>query len=200
MKGSLIIITFFILGILLSYLGILPQFLLESTLSTYTLYLLLFFVGITVGSDSESIRIIRDSGWKIFLVPIGTVLGTAFGLSILFLFFKTYTYFELMSLGAGYGYYSLSSILITQVKGQELGVIALLVNILREIVTLLFTPLFAKYFGKLAPISSGGATSMDTSLALITKFVGKEYALVSVVHGTILTILVPFIVSFFLRF
>jgi uncharacterized membrane protein YbjE (DUF340 family) len=80
------------------------------------------------------------------------------------------------------------------------GVIALLANISREIITLLFTPLFVKIFGKLAPISAGGATSMDTTLPIISRFSGHDYAIVSVVHGTILTILVPFLVSFILTF
>ena len=40
--------------------------------------------------------------------------------------------------GSGFGYYSLSSIFITEYKGAELGTIALLSNISREIITLLF--------------------------------------------------------------
>ena len=45
-----------------------------------------------------------------------------------------------MAVGAGFGYYSLSSIFITEYKGPELGTIALLSNITREIITLLFAP------------------------------------------------------------
>ena len=200
MKGSLIIIGFFTVGILISILGFVPEIILESDVSTYALYALLFFVGIGVGSDKETIRVIKESGWKILLVPLATIIGTALGMLALIIVFSEISPSELMSIGAGYGYYSLSSIMIAEVKGETLGVIALLSNISREIITLLFAPLLAKYFGKLAPICAGGATSMDTSLGVITKFVGKEYALVSIVHGTILTILVPFIVSFLLKF
>ena len=74
----------------------------------------------------------------------------------------------------------------------------MLANITREIITLLFTPVIFKFFGSIAPISSGGATSMDTTLPIITKYVGKDYALISIFHGTILTILVPVIVSLFM--
>jgi uncharacterized membrane protein YbjE (DUF340 family) len=66
---------------------------------------------------------------------------------------------------------------------------------MREIITLLAAPLFAIYFGKIAPISSGGATSMDTTLPIISKVSGKEYAMVSLFHGIVLTILVPFLVT-----
>ena len=107
---------------------------------------------------------------------------------------------ESLAIGAGFGYYSLSSIFITKISGEALGVVALISNISREIATLLITPLLVKYFGKLAPIASGGATSMDTTLPIITKFVGKEYAIISVFSGIVLTILVPFLVTFILKF
>ena len=60
------------------------------------------------------------------------------------------------------------------------------------------TSVFVKYFGKLAPIASGGATSMDTTLPVITKFTGTEYAIIAVFSGTVLTIIVPFLVTFIL--
>jgi uncharacterized membrane protein YbjE (DUF340 family) len=90
-----------------------------------------------------------------------------------------------LAASSGFGYYSLSSILITRYKGVELGTIALLSNIVREIFTLLFAPLMVKYFGKLSPISSGGATTMDTTFPVIVQSAGKDYALVSIYHGFI---------------
>ena len=107
---------------------------------------------------------------------------------------------ESMAVGSGFGYYSLSSIFITEYKGAELGTIALLSNILREIMALLLAPLFVKYFGKLAPISVGGATTMDTTLPIILKFSGKEFAVISVFHGFILDLSVPVLVTIFCSF
>jgi uncharacterized membrane protein YbjE (DUF340 family) len=87
--------------------------------------------------------------------------------------------------------------LITQYKGVELGTIALLSNIIREIITLLVAPWMVKYFGKLAPISAGGATTMDTTFPIIVRNSGKDYAIVSIYHGFILDFSVPFLVTFF---
>jgi uncharacterized membrane protein YbjE (DUF340 family) len=56
------------------------------------------------------------------------------------------------------------------------------------------------YFGKLAGISSGGATSMDTTLPVITRFSGKEWSIISVFSGIVLTLLVPFLVTFILKY
>jgi uncharacterized membrane protein YbjE (DUF340 family) len=69
---------------------------------------------------------------------------------------------------------------------------------MREVATLLMTPVLVKYFGKLAPIAAGGATSMDTTLPVIAKFTGTEYAIIAVFSGTVLTIIVPFLVTFIL--
>ena len=65
--------------------------------------------------------------------------------------------------GIGFGYYSLSSIFITEYKGTELGTIALLSNIVREMITLLLSPLLVKVAGPLAPIAAGGVHEFGTS-------------------------------------
>jgi uncharacterized membrane protein YbjE (DUF340 family) len=106
---------------------------------------------------------------------------------------------ESLAVGAGFGYYSLASVLIAHIGGKTLGVIALLANMTREFITLIGTPLLARYFGRLAPIASGGATSMDTTLPVITRSVGTEYAVISVVNGVVLTALAPLLITAILR-
>jgi uncharacterized membrane protein YbjE (DUF340 family) len=66
---------------------------------------------------------------------------------------------------------------------------------MREIITLLMAPFFMVWFGNLAPITAGGATSMDTTLPIITRASGNDFAIVSLFHGMMLTILVPFLVT-----
>ena len=82
-------------------------------------------------------------------------------------------------------------------KGAELGTVALLSNIAREILTLLCAPLMVRWFGNLAPISSGGATTMDTTLPIITQTAGQKYVIVSIFHGFVVDFSVPFLVTFF---
>ena len=75
--------------------------------------------------------------------------------------------------------------------------VALLANVCREIITLLFAPLLVRYFGRLAPISAGGATTMDTTLPIIMRVSGRRYLVLSVFHGFMVDFSVPFLVSFF---
>jgi len=199
MKGSIIILSFFALGLILGVTDTLPDFLRETDFSMYALYILMFLVGIGIGADRKSWKVIRTINVKIFLVPLGVMVGTAIGVTIVSLLLPNLSISEAMAVGAGYGYYSLSSIFITQMHGETLGVMALLSNIIREVATLLLTPLFVKYFGKLAGIMSGGATAMDTTLPIITRYSGKDYAIISLFSGIVLTILVPVIITFILH-
>jgi uncharacterized membrane protein YbjE (DUF340 family) len=200
MRNSLIIVGFFVLGTLAGIYPLLPEALLNNDLSSYALYLLMFLVGVSIGADQKAWAVLKSARLKIILVPITVIIGTLTGVAFVSIFLKDITLRESLAVGAGFGYYSLSSIFIGQISGQTLGVVALISNISREVITLLGAPLLVRYFGKLAPIASGGATSMDTTLPIITRSTGKEYAIISVFSGVVLTILVPFLVTFILKF
>ena len=190
---------FFLLGILAGSGGIFPEnFPVDKSLE-YSLYILMILVGLSFGSDPRLREIIKTFRPILLIIPVTTILGTFLGIGIYNLLFSEIPALDAFAVGAGFGYYSLSSILLHEFSGELTGTIALLANVSREIMTLLFAPAIASVFGKTAPISSGGATSMDTTLPIILKVSGKEYMIASLLHGIILTILVPFIISFLYR-
>ena len=197
MKGSLIIVGFFALGIVAGLLSIVPQSFVESDVSYYALCALMFCVGIGIGSDSGILSSFRKVNPRLMLLPLMTIFGTLAGTAAAALLLPHRHLFDCMAIGSGFGYYSLSSIFITEYRGAELGTIALLANIMREILTLLCAPLFARWFGKLAPITMGGATTMDTTLPIITRASGQDFVVVSIFHGFCVDLSVPFLVTFF---
>jgi len=197
MKGSLIILSFFATGLLLGVFRWLPPSLLDYNVSFYVLCALMFTVGISIGNDPDTFRQFRSLDSRLVLLPVMTIAGTWLGVIVVSIFMKNRSLADCLAVGSGFGYYSLSSILITQCKGVELGTIALLSNIMREVITLLFAPWMVKYFGNLAPISAGGATTMDTTFPIIVKCSGKDYAIVSIYQGFIVDFTVPFLVTFF---
>lgn len=232
MKGSLIVVGFFALGCLLGWLGgdtgvasvvegvgaglesggenvprggWLPQFLTNGSITTYVLYLLMIQVGIGIGCDKKLKEILCSIRPKMLLVPLATIVGTLTFSAIVSLLLTKWSLFDCLAVGSGFAYYSLSSILITELKeaslgvqlAAELGTIALMANIMREVIALLGAPLFYKYFGKFAPISVGGATTMDTTLPIITRYCGKDLVFVSIFHGVLVDFTVPLFVSFF---
>jgi uncharacterized membrane protein YbjE (DUF340 family) len=194
MKNSLIILSFFTAGVFVGLFKFVPDIIIHNDYSQWALYLLMFLVGIGIGADPNSLKTIREFSYRIMLMPLITIVGTTLGVVLVYLLALKIDFRDALAVGYGFGYYSLSSIFITELRGEELGVVALLSNVMREIFTLLSAPMLALYFGKLAPIAAGGATSMDTTLPIISRSSGKEYAIVSLFHGIVLTILVPFLV------
>lgn len=205
MKGSLIVVGFFALGCLLGWSGHLPEAVIQNDIAVYVLYLLMFQVGLSIGSDKKLKEILTSIRPKLLLVPLATIVGTLTFSALVSLLLTQWSVFDCLAVGSGFAYYSLSSILITELKdaslgaqmAAELGTIALISNIIREIIALLGAPLFVKYFGRLAPICAGGATTMDTTLPIITRYSGKDLVFVSIFHGILVDFTVPFFVSFF---
>lgn len=81
---------------------------------------------------------------------------------------------------------------MTKMYGIETGTYGFVVNVMREFFTVLLLPLLIR-ISKGSPIAGGAAGNMDTMLMPITKFVGPELGLLTLVTGTILTFTVPFI-------
>ncbi len=197
MKGSMMILAVFLSGVLLGRFVDMPEVLTADGPTLYALYALMFLVGISLGSDRQALQALKQQNLKIMLVPLATVAGTLAGVSLVSFVLDSRSLTDCLAVGSGFGYYSLSSIFITQYKGAELGTIALMSNIMRELLTLLAAPLLVRCFGKLAPIAAGGATTADTTLPIIARYSGKEFTIISVVHGMAVDFSVPFLVTFF---
>lgn len=203
MKSSLIVVAFFCIRCLV---GIFNDFQFDMhNLSMYILYALMLQVGISIGSNKNLKFLIKSLRPNMLLVPIATIVGTLLFSAFASLLLSQWSVFDCMAVGSGFAYYSLSSILITQFKeasvglqlATELGTIALLANIFREMMALLGAPLIRKYFGKLAPISAAGVNSMDVLLPSITLYSGKDMIPVAIFHGILIDMSVPFFVSLF---
>ena len=175
LKGSLVIVAFFVAGCVAGLFALVPFDVAGARVSTYVLYALMFCVGVTLGHDETLAGRVRRLDPRLALLPVTDTLAV----------------------GSGFGYYSLSSIFIADFRGAELGTVALLCNVMREIFTLLAAPLVVRWCGPLAAVSIGGATTFDTTLPVITQAAGKPYAVVSIFHGCTLDFSVPFLVTFF---
>lgn len=197
LKGSLVIVGFFALGTAVGIAGMLPFDLAETNISFCALAALMFSVGLGVGNDPQTLKNFRSLNPRLVFLPVMTIVGTLAGSALISLLLSHRSLTDCLAVGSGFGYYSLSSIFITEYRGAELGTIALLANICREILTLLAAPLMVRWFGNLAPISAGGATTMDTTLPIITRSAGQQFVVVSIFHGFVVDFSVPFLVTLF---
>ena len=166
--------------------------------TNYSLAVLLFGVGIDIGSSREIIEDLRLMGWKLIVIPILIAFGSLLGAVLTGLLFG-FAAGESAAVGAGFGWYSLSGVLISKLHSAELGSLAFLTNVFRELLTVMILPLVAKYFGSLAVIAPGGATTMDVTLPLVKESGGEAVVIPAFVSGAVLSTLVPILVPLFLN-
>lgn len=206
MKGNLKVLAMFLAGCLAGLFLVSPDADLHDW-SLAVLYVLMFQVGMGMGSHPTLRHQLRQWNWGMVLTPLATIVGTLTFSAAASLVLSQWSVFDCMAVGSGFAYYSLSSILITQFKeptlgmqlATELGTIALLSNIIREMMALMGAPLFRKYFGRLAPISAAGVNSMDVLLPVITRCSGSEVMPIAIFHGILIDFSIPFFVSLFCR-
>ena len=198
MKGSCILLFAFFIGILTGWEKILPAEFFQAGYEMYVLFALLLCVGVGIGADKRSLQSLVRMHVRGLLLPGAVAAGSLLGAAAVAFGCGIVQVREGLAVGAGFGYYSLSSILITQLHGEELGVIALLSNVFREVITLALAPLMYRYIGALAPIACGGATTMDTTLPVLYRLIGPKLSLLAVINGVVLTLLVPVLVPLIL--
>ncbi len=194
LKLTASILVSIIIGVLLGY-TVLGSGVTEAidTAINYTLGLLLLAVGISLGLNKSVFKQASRLGWKIILIPISIAAGSILG-SLLVSFLVETSAVETAAVGAGFGWYSLSAILLTKLSGPELGAIAFLSNTFRELLTFLILPFAVKYLGKIVSIAPGGATMMDVTLPLLRELGGEEVILPAFFSGAVLSSLVPLVV------
>ncbi len=190
---TVIIILSVVIGSLTGY------FLFPKELYIYTDYVisiglcvLLLFVGMDMGKQKGLFKQIKSIGWNIILIPVMIALGSIVGALAVGPFLGLAAN-ESSAIGAGFGWYTLSAIVLADYS-SELSTIAFLSNVFREVLAILFMPLIAKYIGYYEAVAPCGATSMDTTLPIITRYTDPKTAVVGFVSGVVLSILVPILV------
>jgi uncharacterized membrane protein YbjE (DUF340 family) len=186
----LFVIGSVLLGLLI---GRIAHFQLPDGSVEVVLYLLVALVGLDLSKEKIEKRFFKD----IVLVILSTILGTILFAFILS-FFIPLEKLETLLAASGFGWYSLSAILISSSYSAYIGSISFFSNVLRELIAIVISP-FALKRSRYGTISVAGATSMDTLLGIIAMYSDRETALVSFGHGFIVSLLVPVFVNFFLK-
>lgn len=173
--------------------------------SLYILYALMLQVGISIGCSDNLGCIVRLFRPKMLLIPLSTIAGSLLFSALTSLCVAQWGVTDCMAVGSGMGYYSLSSILIAEMKADTLGeqlatqlaTIALLANILRELAAVTLAPVFRRLFGPFGPIGAAGVTSIDVALPSIVRVSGREMMPIALFHGFLIDMSVPFLIPLF---
>ena len=191
---SLINISYAFIALLLGYV------LSESTaymgytlhISTWNLLLAFMFM---IGLDLAYSLLDRSwLNWKILLVPLGCIVGSLLGAFVTATLIQDISLKDLIMLSQGYGFYSMTGIVVTELKNAHLGSIALMNDLFREILAIVFMYIIGWRYPRSA-ISSAGATAMDVTLPMVKQACGNDFIPHAMVSGFILSILAPILVS-----
>lgn len=165
-------------------------------IADYLLYILMFSVGISVGMNETVIQKIKNYNLSILLIPIGVTVGSVFGGFVCGFLFDMLLV-DSLSIGAAMGWYSLSGVMLEALSSAQVGTIAFLSNLLREIIAFLMIPLLVKYLNTYCAIAAAGATSEDTTLPMLIKYSGEEFIIISVINGVLCSVAVPILINLF---
>jgi len=198
LKKPLTLLVLVVIGTGVGYLLPLISIVRDGTVSNWILYFLLFIIGMQMAGTGASLGKMLFQP-AVLLVPAVTIVGTLAG-SLGTLMFDGMTPGRALALGSGFGWYSLSGVLISNLGDPMLGAASFIANLLRETLAFLSIPLL-KFSGRCeSGIGIAGATSMDVTLPVVEDSWGAGVIPLSVAHGVILSFLVPFLVPLFMSF
>ncbi len=169
----------------------------EST-NTYALMLLVLLVGIQLGSSGITLRkvLINRRGVETFVLI--TVSGLAGG-ALFALLMPGVKLAQGLALASGFGWYSLSGIVMTGAYGPVWGSVALVNDLAREFFALMFIPLLMRRYPS-AAVGVGGATSLDFTLPVIQSSGGLAVVPLAISFGFVINVAAPFLMVFFSSF
>lgn len=162
--------------------------------SEYTLIFLLLLVGIQLRNSGMTLRqiVLNRRGMIIAVVVVmSSMVAGVINAFILDLPIKTG-----LAMASGFGWYSLSGILMTESYGPVIGSATFFNDLIRELLAIVLIPgLVAK--SRSTALGLCGATSMDFTLPVLQRSGGLEIVPAAIVHGFILSLLTPLLMAFF---
>ncbi len=165
-----------------------------SNLIQIGLYLLLFFIGIDIGKNKNIFNDLKKIDKKVLFLPFITIIASLLGGATASLILSL-SLGEAVAVSSGMGWYSFSAIELSKVS-VELGGIAFLSNIFRELLAIFIIPFVAKKIGAFESVSVAGATAMDSVLPVINKSNTAEISVISFYSGLVISLVVPILVPF----
>lgn len=166
------------------------------TLIVIGLCLLLFFVGLDIGTAGTIAENFKQAGWRVFVFPFMIIIGTLVGAVVSSLFLPVGIK-EALCVGSGMGWYSLAPVMLTDYS-VKVSAISFTHNVMRELFGILLIPFAAKKIGYIEAFSLPGSPCMDVCLPIIEKATKADIAVYSFISGVILSVAVPVLVSFFM--
>lgn len=159
---------------------------------------MIFIAGIEIGSNRGILKRICNlhSALLALAIPLAVACGSICG-ALLLGHIAGLSAYDSLLVGGGFGWYSFSSVVISAMYSTEIGTVAFLANMMREISGFFLIPLLVRVHKFLALAPSGAAT-MDSGLPVVIKYTNLHVGMYSFINGLVLTLIVPVLISWLL--
>lgn len=159
---------------------------------------MIFIAGIEIGSNRGILKRICNlhSALLALAIPFAVACGSICG-ALLLGHIAGLSAYDSLLVGGGLGWYSFSSVVISAMYSTEIGTVAFLANMMREISGFFLIPLLVRVHKFLALAPSGAAT-MDSGLPVVIKYTNLHVGMYSFINGLVLTLIVPVLISWLL--
>ncbi len=193
-RGSLAQVVCVVIGMVIGYFlpaGYMPP---ENSM-TAMLMILILLVGIGLKGSGITLK-------EVMLNKRGVEMSVIFTLSVLVgglvfaLLFTDVSWTKGLAMASGFGWYSLSAIVMTDAYGAVWGSVALFNDLIREFFALLFIPVFMRKYPS-AAVGLGGATSLDFTLPIIQQSGGLKVVPLAISFGFLINIISPVLMVVF---
>jgi len=157
------------------------------------LYILLVLIGIDLVNAPISLKFLQ---FRTIATPVVVILFSLLGGTAV-AWLMDMDIRNGLVLSAGFGWFSLSGVLVTANLGEFYGAASLMTDLFRELLSIVV--LF--FLGARHPvpaIGTSGATAMDTTLPIIKKITGNHYIATAIFCGAVLSLVAPFLLTWLL--
>ena len=156
-------------------------------------YALMFFVGISIGLNKTILQKIREYHIKVFIIPFGIVVGSV-AAGVVCSLLTGVGARNGAAIAGGMGWYSLAGVMLTEMAGAQMGSVAFLSNLMREMLSFFSIPWISRHLNYYSCIAPAGATSEDTTLSMMVRYTSEEVVVMSVFNGIICSAVVPVLI------
>lgn len=159
---------------------------------------MIFIAGIEIGSNRGILKRICNlhSALLALAIPFAVACGSICG-ALLLGHIAGLSAYDSLLVGGGLGWYSFSSVVISAMYSTEIGTVAFLANMMREISGFFLIPLLARVH-KFLVLAPSGAATMDSGLPVVIKYTNLHVGMYSFINGLVLTLIVPVLISWLL--
>ncbi|TCP95343.1 uncharacterized membrane protein YbjE (DUF340 family) [Cricetibacter osteomyelitidis] len=193
MLDSLKLCSMVLLGFIVGLLAK-SHLLLPLGTSTYVLVTLIFFVGIQLRNNGISLHEVMFNKRGIYTAVIFIITSLIGGIIAALVLSTPIS--QGLTIASGFGWYSLSSVVLNDAWGAVWGSVGFFNDLTREIFSLFTVPLFMHY-NRSTAVGITGATALDCTLPIIQRAGGMEVVPLAISFGFIINIAAPILLVFF---